>query len=109
MKNLTKKKLYGIPIAVINSIVSTILKSTNIDKIVLFGSRAKGNFKKGSDIDIALFSKNLSYDELIKIKANVGELMTYYSIDIVDFNGLKNDDLKDHILRVGKTLFLSKK
>ena len=78
-------------------------------KIVLFGSRAKGDFRKGSDIDLALFSTNLLHDELIKIKANVNELSIPYTIDILDFNKIKNEDLKEHILRIGVAIFPTEK
>lgn len=96
---------YGLPANAIDSIVSAIHSNKNIKKLVLFGSRAKGNFKKGSDIDLALFSTNLSHDELMKIKTNVNELLLPYTIDILDFNKIKNLELKEHIIRVGVTLF----
>ncbi len=97
--------LFGLPKDVIDLIVSVVCYNKNIEKIVLFGSRAKGNFKKGSDIDIALFSESLEYDELLKIKSEVSELPQPYTVDIVDFNKIKNEELKEHILRVGITLF----
>jgi predicted nucleotidyltransferase len=97
--------IFGLPKNVINSIVSVICYNKKIEKIKLFGSRAKGNFKKGSDIDIALFAKNLDYNDLLKIKNEVSELPLPYTIDILDFKKINNEELKEHILRVGITLF----
>ncbi len=107
MNNQNENELYGVPIEVIDSIISTIRKNKKVKKIVLFGSRAKGNYKKGSDIDIAVFSKNLSYSEFMKIKVDLGELMLPYTIDVVDYNALTNIDLLRHIERVGIILFKS--
>ncbi len=97
--------LFGLPPKVIDLIVGTISKNVKIKKIILFGSRAKGNYKRSSDIDLALFSEDLNHNELLKIKVEISELMVPNKIDIVDFNKITNNDLRDHIERVGKTLF----
>lgn len=104
MKN-ESNVLFGLPSNVINSIVSVICNNKKIEKIILFGSRAKGNFKKGSGIDIALFAEDLEYNELLKIKVEISELPLPYTIDILDFNKIKNEDFKSHILRIGIQLF----
>ena len=99
--------IFGLPKNVIELIISAICRNKKIDKIVMFGSRAKGNFRKGSDIDLAIFSKNLSHDDIMKIKTIVNELLLPYTIDILYFDKIKNKELKEHILRVGATLFQS--
>jgi len=64
----------------------------------------KGNYKKGSDIDIAILADELSFDELNQIKVNVNEFMLPYNIDLIDFNKITDIALRDHILRVGKVI-----
>lgn len=103
--NSQNNKLYGLSKVTIDMIVSNICENKKVEKIILFGSRAKGNFKKGSDIDIAVFSENLSYSEIMKIKVAVGELPLPNTIDILDFESIKNKELREHILRVGVTLY----
>lgn len=98
-------KELGLNNEILNSIISVICKNEKITKIILFGSRAKGNYKKGSDIDLAVFAENLSLSELMKIKSDLWELPLPYTFDIVDFSKIKNEDLRDHILRVGKVLY----
>ena len=58
---------YGILSDDLECIVKKILNNKNIIDIILFGSRAKGNYRKGSDIDIAILSEGLSFDELNQI------------------------------------------
>lgn len=102
--NLTASKSinkFGISSDDLDLIIKTICLNKKIEKIILFGSRAKGNYKKGSDIDIAIIAENLNFDELLMIKVNINELFLPYKIDIIDFNKLENQDLIKHIKRVG--------
>ncbi len=103
--NSNIKELIGLTESTIDSILLAICNNKKIEKIVLFGSRAKGHFKKGSDIDIAIFAEDLEYNELLKIKVEISNLPLPYTIDILDFKKIKNEELKEHILRVGITLF----
>ena len=96
--------LFGLETTVLDLIVRTISKNEKVKKVILFGSRAKGNYKIGSDIDLALFSQNLDHDELLKINVEVSGLLLPYKIDILDFNKITNKELKEHILKIGKVL-----
>ena len=107
MKNLTNKAIKdnpGISTEMVDRIIKNIRLNNKVREIILFGSRAKGNFKKGSDIDIAIIADDLPFDELIQIKVNITELSLPYNIDIIDFNKISNKELKEHIHRVGKFL-----
>lgn len=105
MKSKIKKnELYGIRQDVINLITSTIYLNNKIEKIIIFGSRAKGSYKKGSDIDLAIVAENLNFSELLQIKSELNQLPIPYNIDIVDFNKIENMNLIEHIERVGKIL-----
>lgn len=77
-------------------------QAENIDKVVIFGSRALGTYRNGSDIDLALFGKNLN---MIKINAELEELQTPYMYDVLEYETLQNQALKDHIRTHGKILF----
>lgn len=78
----------------------------DIEKAVLFGSRAKGNFKNGSDIDIVLFGSELKYETVLSVSFMLNEECNLpYHFDIVDNNTIENDELKAHIQRVGKVIY----
>lgn len=93
-----------VPSDALEKIISTIKLSKSVKEIILFGSRAKGNFQKGSDIDIAVVADTISSDELNKMRAAITELVIPYRVDIIDFNKITNNELKEHILRVGQVL-----
>jgi uncharacterized protein len=98
------EEIYGLRSDIIEKIVQTIKKNLKIQKIILFGSRAKDTYKKGSDIDISIISEDLSLKELNQIKMMLDDLMLPYKIDLLDYGRISNNDLKEHINRVGKIL-----
>ena len=85
-------------------ILSIFQKHENIEKVIIYGSRAKGNYKEGSDIDFTLFG-NLNYDDILKLKHEFEESTIPYLIDISIFSDLQSESLIDHINRVGKIFY----
>ncbi len=78
---------------------------SNIEKAVLYGSRAKGNFKRFSDIDITLFGTALSRTDLLKLNSSLNNSSFPYSADFSIFPRLKNEELIDHINRRGIVIY----
>lgn len=96
---------FGLHADTISAIVETISKYANIQKAVIYGSRAKGNYKPGSDIDIALYADDLNLNQVNEISVALDDLMLPYIFDISIYNKIKNKDLLEHIDRVGKPIF----
>lgn len=92
---------YGIPEQVWQSILSTIRQNTRISSIILFGSRAKGNFKDGSDIDLAIKGTELDTGDIVSISVHLDELELPWKIDLVNFSVIADKALIDHIDRRG--------
>ena len=87
-------------------IVETIQKISEIEKAVIFGSRAKGNYKAGSDIDLAIFGEGVTFDTVAKLHALLEEESPLpYFFDVIDATHLAHIELKEHIDRVGKIIF----
>ncbi len=78
------------------------LKQTDIDRAVMFGSRAKGNWRENSDIDIAVFGEGVNVGSLV---AQLDELPMPYKFDIVDYNSINSCALREHIDRVGIEIY----
>ena len=76
-----------------------------IDKAVVFGSRARGDYKRESDIDIAIFSNNITSSQLNMLRNDFDELDIIYKVDIVNFNKLTKAELKENILKDGIVIF----
>jgi predicted nucleotidyltransferase len=73
----------------------------DIDKAILYGSRAKGNYREGSDIDISLIGNNINLSKLLRIETGLDDLLLPNNIDVSIFDNIKNPELIDHIKRVG--------
>ncbi len=97
--------MFGLSEAHIQSINAVFLKFDNVQKAILYGSRAKGTFRAGSDIDLTLIGTDLNFSTLAKIENELDELNLPYMIDLSNFNQIGNPDLVSHIKRVGKVFF----
>jgi uncharacterized protein len=76
-----------------------------IESVVIYGSRAKGNFRDGSDIDITLLGKQVTEGIRSQVWLDLDDLNTPYLIDLSVFNKLDSPSLVEHIQRVGKILY----
>lgn len=95
MKNI------GIEPSHFEKILELFKSHPEIEKVTLFGSRAKGNFKESSDIDLALFGKNLNNTILNDIKLEYENLYLPWKLDLVHYDSIENKELQQHIDRVG--------
>lgn len=87
-------------------IICEVLKRfADVDEAILFGSRAKGNYQPGSDVDLALKGQALS-PTIARISGCLNdESPLPYRFDIIDYHGLTNDELREHIDRVGVIVY----
>jgi type I restriction enzyme S subunit len=101
--------MYGLKETHINKIMSVFANHPDIYKAILYGSRAKGNYKKGSDIDISLVGDKLNLNKLLRIETELDDLLLPYNIDISIFDKIENQELIQHIKRVGIILYKKRK
>jgi predicted nucleotidyltransferase len=96
---------YGLSITTIEKICAVFARFSEIEKAILYGSRAKGNFKPGSDIDLTLFGENLTASQLDLIAEALDDLLLPYTIDLSLYAELSHAKLREHIDRVGKVFY----
>lgn len=99
---------YGLKEKHINAIHSVFEHYPEIEKAILYGSRAKGNYRNGSDIDITLKGEHLTLSLLFAIETVLDDLLLPYKIDLSIYHKIENPDLIEHINRVGLTFYLKK-
>jgi type I restriction enzyme S subunit len=97
--------MYGLKAIHIDKIISVFDKYPDIYKAILYGSRAKGNYREGSDIDISLVGDQLNLNKLLRIETELDDLLLPYNIDISIFDKIENQELIQHIKRVGIVLY----
>lgn len=91
----------GLSTAQINQVVSILKSNPKIEKVILFGSRAIGNFNAGSDVDLSLVGDQLKLTDILDASIEIDKLMLPYKFDLVIYNRIKEKALQEHINRVG--------
>ena len=98
--------MFGLDTDTIRNIKNCFAKIPQIQKVLLYGSRAKGNYKTGSDIDLILIGKNLNPDDSIyPLKEELNKLYLPYTFDISILSKLDKLEFINRILKVGKTFY----
>ncbi len=96
---------HGLNSATVEKLLSILEKFPQIEKAILYGSRAKGNYKPGSDIDLTLVGPELTPKLCMDIEQQLDDLLLPYMIDLSVFDLLNHAELKAHIERVGVVLY----
>lgn len=96
---------FGLSTSTTNKINSVFEKHPEIEEVIIYGSRAKGNFREGSDIDITILGNDLNINILSEINQQIDDLNTPYLFDISIFKTLKSEEFINHINRAGKTFY----
>jgi uncharacterized protein len=96
---------FGLPATTVATIRRILAESPAVEKALIYGSRAKGNYRPGSDIDLTLFGKGLDLDLLGEIAARLDESPIPYQVDLSIFDQLGHAGLREHIERVGKVFY----
>lgn len=96
---------YGLAPETITRIHSVLAAHPRIERAILYGSRAKGNYRDGSDIDLCMVGETITLAEQLKIESELDDLLLPYKIDLSRFHALDNLALVDHIRRVGVVFY----
>lgn len=96
---------YGLKKETIEKLNSVFIQFPEIDAAILYGSRAKGNYRIGSDIDLTLKGEKLTNSALNSISIKIDDLLLPYMVDISILTQISNPDLVEHIERVGKVFY----
>jgi len=97
---------FGLKEQTIQQLCGVFANYPQVEKAILYGSRAKGNYKKGSDIDLTLCGgADLTLNILYKILDELDDLLLPYTIDLSIFLHINDLDVIKHIRRVGVTFY----
>jgi len=97
---------FGLTVEDITTLYAILQKHGEVEEAYIFGSRAKGNYKHGSDVDIALKGEKIQGDVVTTISYELNEeTLMPYRFDVLNFHTVSNDDLVEHINRVGEKIY----
>lgn len=92
---------FGLEQHIIDKLITVFEQHSKVDKALVFGSRAKGNYRPDSDMDIAIKGQDLNTDDIIAMSVAFEGKGITHKIDLINYHSIKEPDLKDHIDRVG--------
>lgn len=98
---------FGLSPATLEKLNGVFAQHSAIDSVLIYGSRAKGNYRTGSDIDLSIKGSDISFAELMQIENQIDDLMLPYTVDLSQYNQINNRDLIEHIDRVGVEIYAS--
>nr|HPK07781.1 nucleotidyltransferase domain-containing protein [Aminivibrio sp.] len=97
---------FGLHEKTIQQITSVLARYPQVENALLYGSRAKGTYKTGSDIDLTLVGNEaLTLEILYLIMDDLDDLLLPYSFDLSLFHDIEDPEVVEHIRRVGKVLY----
>ncbi len=86
---------FGLPQRTIDELLNYFSSKPDIEKVVIYGSRAKGNYHNGSDIDFAVWSDDNK--NFLHIASELDDLPTPYKFDVTDYKTLTHEGMKNSI------------
>lgn len=102
--------MFGLLDRDIEYILRALKQFDEIEEARVFGSRAMGNYKKGSDIDLVIFGKNITGSVLYKLDDYLNEVYPLpYFFDIIQYESIMNENLINHINNEGKVIYTKNK
>jgi len=99
---------FGLPDRTLATVRRILAGFSDVEKVILYGSRAKGNYRPGSDIDLALFGTQLGRSTLSKLSALLDESPIPYQVDLTRWDDIENESLREHIQRAGVVFYVRK-
>lgn len=96
---------FGLPEKTVAHIRGIFATNPKVARVVLYGSRAKGNYKPGSDIDLTMQGDGLDYRDLVSLADSLDNSPIPYSVDLSIFDQIDNPNLVEHIQRVGMVFY----
>lgn len=105
MKKENEEISFGLPAFILDQLILVFKKYPEIQSVMIYGSRAKGNFREGSDIDLAVFGPQLTPTSFVRLCSELEDLPIIFKIDCVHFESLKRPILKEKIHQEGRLIF----
>ena len=96
---------FGLKPSTIEKIRAVFSGHPEVGQVILYGSRAKGDYRPGSDIDLTILGEGVTLTQLLKIENELDELLLPYKIDLCLLHKIENPELVAHIRRVGEVFY----
>ena len=97
--------MFGLSPSTIQALCEVFQRYPQVERVVLYGSRARGNYRPGSDIDLVMEGRELNLTELQRIECELDDLLLPYKIDLSVLHHIQNPELLAQIQAVGSVFY----
>lgn len=97
--------MYGLTLEELESVINLFSRYQHIERVLIFGSRARGCHKPFSDVDLCIEGKDVTNDDIVSLKWQIDDLLLPYCFDLLMRQDVKNEELLSHIDREGKVIY----
>lgn len=98
---------FGLSKAVFLILQSMFAKYPSVERVVIFGSRAKGNYRAGSDIDLVVIAPTMSQSDFALLRSDLDDTSILFKMDLIHWDALSNQLLKSKIMAEGVAFYLT--
>lgn len=103
-ESIQQRVIPGISETASKSLLEVFFQVPEIKTLILYGSRAKGQWRQGSDIDLCIKDSAVSLSDILSLEVRIDDLLLPYKIDLACYESIENAALREHIDRVGLVL-----
>lgn len=96
---------HGLPQHALERLRDVFRQWPQVERVILYGSRAKGTYRRGSDIDLCVVGEDLGVVDLLKLEGEIDDLLLPWKVDLSLRHQIADPDLLGHIERVGTSLY----
>jgi predicted nucleotidyltransferase len=98
---LNRDQRFGLQLETIEKLTQIFSQNPRVEQVLIYGSRAKGNYRTGSDIDLTMKGRRLEWKDLQEIEQKIDDLLLPYKVDLSLYEQIDNSELLEHIDRWG--------
>ncbi len=102
---MKSEERFGLPQHAVDKLSGVFRSCPQVERVVLYGSRAKGTYRPGSDIDLTMEGQELTFAQLLALENQIDELLLPWMVDLSLRASIDNPALLDHIARVGTPFY----
>ncbi len=103
--NAENNRPFGLPEHAVDQLVNLFSQYKSIHRVIIYGSRATGNYRPGSDIDLCIDADQMNLTQLLKIENQIDDLLLPWKIDLSLKHSIDNPNLLQHINDVGVVFY----
>lgn len=99
------EKPFGLPPHAVRRLCEVFQDWPQIECVWIYGSRAKGTYRQGSDIDLCIQGRELQFTDLLRMETQIDDLLLPWKVDLSLMHQIDAPELLRHIQRVGQVFY----